>query len=80
VIPNLDRHLQRVYLGKAHEVPPNALHWLQEEHYVVFENLHYRLTDTGEIRRKQLRESQGQASLSATLGEMIAKRQKTAAR
>jgi hypothetical protein len=76
MIPNLDKHLQRVFVGKAHEVPAHDLHWLVEQKYVVFASSQYRLTEIGEMRRVQLRKDGKQSNMSVTLGEMIAAKAK----
>lgn len=72
------RDLQRVYLGKAHEVAPHRLKFLQEERFVVFVKAEhpdyvsrYCLTEAGELVRTKLHKDGVRDTSLCTLGDML---------
>lgn len=72
------RDLQRVYLGKAHEVAPHRLKKLQEERFVVFVKAEhpdyksrYCLTEGGDMLREKLHKDGVRDTSLCTLGDLL---------
>lgn len=72
------RDLQRVYFGKAKDVAPHRLKFLQEVRFVVFVKAEhpdyvsqYRLTDEGEMIRMKLHKDGVRDTSFCTLGDML---------